>query len=128
MGGDPPGPRLTIHTERVDQAVSDYVEAIAAEHRALFDRLYELILEVRPDAQVVISYKIPTFKVGKSRLYLGAWKHGLSIYGWGTEHDGGFAARHPELVTSKGTIQLRPSEAAEISDDELRDLIGAALT
>jgi uncharacterized protein YdhG (YjbR/CyaY superfamily) len=111
----------------MDDAVRDYVDAIPSEHRPLFDRLHRLILEVHPDASVVISYQIPTYKVGRNRLYLGVWKHGVSIYGWGQGRDAGFAGRHPELITGKGTIQLRPDAAAGIPDDELRDLVRAAL-
>jgi uncharacterized protein YdhG (YjbR/CyaY superfamily) len=107
--------------------VRDYVDAIPSEHRPLFDRLHRLILEVHPDASVVISYQIPTYKVGRNRLYLGVWKHGVSIYGWGQGRDAGFTARHPELITGKGTIQLRPDDAAGIPDDEFRDLVRAAL-
>ncbi len=33
----------------------------------------------------------------------------------------------PELVTNKGTIRLRPADAAGVPDHELRDLVGAAL-
>jgi len=55
------------------------------------------------------------------------WKHGVSLYGWGHDRDGGFSARHPELTTSKGTIQLRPAAAARIPDGELRELVRAAL-
>jgi uncharacterized protein YdhG (YjbR/CyaY superfamily) len=111
----------------MDDAVRDYVDAIPSEHRALFDRLHRLILEVHPDASVMLSYQIPTYKVGRNRLYLGVWKHGVSIYGWGQGRDAGFTGRHPELLTGKGTIQLRPDAAAGISDDELRDLVRAAL-
>jgi uncharacterized protein YdhG (YjbR/CyaY superfamily) len=111
----------------MDDAVRDYVDAIPSEHRPLFDRLHRLILEVHPDASVVISYQIPTYKVGRNRLYLGVWKHGVSIYGWRQGRDAGFTARHPELITGKGTIQLRLDDAAGISDDELRDLVRAAL-
>jgi len=39
----------------------------------------------------------------------------------------GFVDRHPELKTSKGTIRLRPQDAAAIADDELLGLVGAAL-
>jgi hypothetical protein len=35
--------------------------------------------------------------------------------------------RHPELRTSKGTIQLRAEDTANIADEELRDLARAAL-
>jgi hypothetical protein len=51
----------------------------------------------------------------------------VSVYGWQEGRDGGFAARHPELRTSTGTIRLRPDDAAAIGDDELRDLVRAAL-
>jgi uncharacterized protein YdhG (YjbR/CyaY superfamily) len=111
----------------VDPAVAAYVDAIPAAHRPLFDRLHGLILEVHPEAVVTISYQMPTYRVGRRQLYLGAWAHGLSIYGWGQGQDGGFADRHPELRTGKGTIRLRPSDAEPIPDDELRDLIAAAL-
>jgi hypothetical protein len=80
-----------------------------------------------PAAEVVLSYKIPAYKVGRRRLFVGGWKHGLSIYGWDQGRDAGFIARHPELKTGKGTIQLRPDDAARIPDDELRDLVRAAL-
>jgi uncharacterized protein YdhG (YjbR/CyaY superfamily) len=111
----------------VDEGVQAYIEAIPPEHRPLFDRLHELVLGVHPDAKLVLSYKMPTYKVGKNRLHVGAWKHGISLYGWKGDRDGGFSARHPELLHAKSTIQIRPSDASAISDDELRDLIRAAL-
>ena len=111
----------------MDDAVQAYIDAIDPEHRPLFDRLQGLILEAHPDATIVISYDIPTYKVERRRLYLGVWKHGVSIYGWQQGADSGFTGRHPELRTGKGTIQLRPEDAASIPDDELRELVRAAL-
>jgi uncharacterized protein YdhG (YjbR/CyaY superfamily) len=111
----------------VDDAVRDYIDRIGPEYRPLFDRLHRLILAAYPDAAVVLSYQIPTYKVGGRRLYLGAWKHGVSLYGWGGDRADGFLSRHPELKTSKGTIQLRPEDAAGIPDEELTGLIRAAL-
>jgi uncharacterized protein YdhG (YjbR/CyaY superfamily) len=111
----------------MDEAVQGYVDRVAPEHRPLFDRLHRLILAVHPDATVVLSYKIPTYKVGNRRLFVGAWKHGLSIYGWQQGAEAALTSRHPALKTSKGTLQLRPEDAAAISDDELSDLVRAAL-
>jgi uncharacterized protein YdhG (YjbR/CyaY superfamily) len=111
----------------MDEAVQDYIDRIAPAHRPLFDRLNRIILAVHPDATVVISYRIPTYKVGNRRLHVGAWKHGLSIYGWQPGRDEAFAARHPGLKTGAGTLRLRPEDAASITDDELRDLVRAAL-
>jgi len=111
----------------MDDAVRQYVDSIAPERRPLFDRLHRLIFEAHPDAEVVLSYQMPTFVVGRCRLYVGVWKHGLSIYGWEHGRDAGFAARHPELANDKGTIRLGPVAAAGIPDDELRSFVHAAL-
>ena len=111
----------------VDQAVQGYIDGLDPRHRPLFDRVHRLILTAHPEADVVLSYKIPTYKVGGRRLYLGAWKHGVSIYGWRQDRDGGFTARHPELKTSKGTIQLRSQDASGIADEEILALVRAAL-
>jgi hypothetical protein len=111
----------------MDEAVKGYIASIAAEHRPLFDRLHRLILEAHPGATVVLSYQIPTYKAGKRRLFLGAWQHGVSIYGWQQGHDAGFVDRHPSLRTGRGTIRLRPEDAASIPDEEFRGLARAAL-
>jgi len=111
----------------IPPAVQDYIDGIGPEHRALFGRLHGLIMRARPDAQVTLSYKMPTYTAGKRRLYVGAWKHGLSVYGWPQACDNGFTARHPDFVTSKGTIRLSPRAASGITDEELLGLARAAL-
>jgi uncharacterized protein YdhG (YjbR/CyaY superfamily) len=110
------------------QEVIDYIAAIAPQHRDLFDRVHRLILEACPDAEVVLAYKMPTYRIGKRRLNVATWSHGVSIYGWKTHGDGGLTRRHPELQTSPGTIQLQTDHAHEIPDQEIRDLARAALT
>ena len=104
-----------------------YIDGIAAGSRPLFDRLHRLILQAYPGAAVVMSYKMPAYQVGRRRLHVGAWKHGVSLYGWPRDRAEGFLSRHPGLKTSTGTIRLRPEDAAGISDDELCDLVRAAL-
>jgi uncharacterized protein YdhG (YjbR/CyaY superfamily) len=111
----------------MNDGVRDYIESIAPEHRPLFDRLHRLVLELHPEAKLLMLYKMPAYKVGDRRLFIGAWKHGVSMYGWSKGGDAGFTARHPKLKTSTGTIQLRPEDAAAIHDDEFRDLIRAVL-
>lgn len=111
----------------MDEDVQRYVDEIPADRRPLFDRVHGLIMAAYPDAEVLISYKMPTYKVGDRRLYLAAWAHGVSLYGSDDGNDGGFSARHPELTSGRGTIRLRPSDAAEIDDAELTSLVRAAL-
>ncbi len=111
----------------MDEAVRAYIDGIDAANRALFDRVHGLILGAYPDAAVSISYQIPVYRVGRRRLYVGTWKHGVSIYGWPQGSEAGFAARHPALKTGKGTIRLRPQDAAEVPDEDLLGLVHAAL-
>jgi hypothetical protein len=108
-------------------AARDYIERSYGPHRALFDRVHALIVTAYPDVVVVMSYQLPTYRVGRRRLYLGIWKHGISLYGWPQGRDGGFIARHPELLSGKATIRIRTEDAAGISDDELTSLIHATL-
>jgi len=111
----------------MDESVRDYIDAIAPQQRPLFDRLHGIILAEHPEAEVALSYGMPAYRVGGRRLNLGAWRHGVSVYGWRADRDGGFIARHPELSSGKGTIRIRPRDAEGISDDELRALLGGAL-
>jgi uncharacterized protein YdhG (YjbR/CyaY superfamily) len=112
----------------MDPAVTDYIAAIPPAQRALFDRIHRLILDTRPDASVVLSYNMPTYRLGDRRLHLGVWKHGVSLYGWKARGDGGFTTRHPHTRTSTGTIRVRTDTATDIRDDDFRDLARAVLT
>ena len=107
--------------------LKDYIDAIPSEHRSLFERVHRLILEACPDVDLVLAYKMPTYKKGDRRLHVGVWKHGVSIYGWKAHGDGGFTDRHPELRTSTGTIQLRSDREMPFADDEIRELARTAL-
>jgi hypothetical protein len=111
----------------MDESVRAYVDAIDPAHRPLFDRLHRLILEAYPDTSVALAYGMPVYRVGRRRLHVGTWKHGVSVYGWDEGRDGGFVARHPKLKSGRGTIQLRPEAAATIADGELSDLVRSAL-
>jgi hypothetical protein len=112
----------------VDDEVRGYIDAIPAGQRPLFDRLHGLILASGGDVTVVLAYKMPAYRAGGGRrVHLGVWKHGVSVYGWRKDDDGGFVARHPALKTSTGTLRLRPEDAAAISDEEFLGLFRGAL-
>ena len=108
--------------------VQAYIDAIGAAQRPLFDRIQRLIFEVAPDADVVLSYKMPTYRSGERGIHVAAWAHGVSLYGWDEDRDGGFVERHPELSSGRGTLRIRPTDAERITDDELRAVLAGALT
>lgn len=109
-----------------DEAVLRYRDEMDSESRPVFDRLHRLIMATCADATLALSYGMPTYRTGRRRLNIGAWKHGLSLY-VSPSRDNGFSERHPELAAGKGTIRLTPADAARIPDAEFQDLIRAAL-
>jgi uncharacterized protein YdhG (YjbR/CyaY superfamily) len=112
---------------KLDPEVQAWIDAIPDEHRALFDRVHRLVLAAHPEAEVALAYDMPAYRVGKRRLNVGVWKHGISVYGYRKDNDGGFVARHPTLSSGKATIRIRPRDAVSISDDEFTALLGGAL-
>jgi hypothetical protein len=120
------GEARTPEISGMDDAVRRYRDEMDSECRPVFDRLHRLIVAMCPEAEVVLSYGMPTYRIGRRRLNIGAWKHGLSLY-VSPNRDGGFSARHPELASGKGTIKLKPADALCIPDADFQDLIRAAL-
>jgi hypothetical protein len=54
----------------MDARVQSYIEGVDPAYRPLFDRVHRLIIAAHPDADVVLSYRLPTYTVGKRRLYV----------------------------------------------------------
>ena len=104
-----------------------FIDAIPPEQRPLFDRMDAVIRAVHPDVDIVLSYKMPTYRVGERSLHVAVWKHGISLYGWNQGRDGGVLARHPEVSSGKGTLRITPAAAKDITDDELRTLVEGSL-
>jgi hypothetical protein len=121
-------------TKDLDASFSDLPWTRRLPHRSLGQLRRGQAGPLRPSGQQYLPgtgrlpYKMPAYQAGHRRLYVGAWKHGISVYGWPQGGDGGFTARHPELLSGRATIRLRSEDAAGISDGELRDLVRAALT
>jgi hypothetical protein len=111
----------------MDAETQTYVDAIDPEHRPLFDRVHRLILAACPDADIGLSYGMPTYRVGDRRLHVGVWRHGVSLYGWDTDAAADLLSRHPGLLSGKGTLRLRSQEAPDIGDEELSSLVRASL-
>jgi len=120
------GQARTPETGIMDEAVRRYLDEMDSEYRPVFDRLHRLMVATCPDAELVLSYGMPTFRIGRRRLNVGAWQHGLSLY-VSPNRDGGFSARHPALAAGKGTIKIRSADAAGIPDAEFQELFRAAL-
>lgn len=111
----------------VDAAAQAYVDEIAPEARVLFDRIHGLIVGEFPDVEVGISYRMPVYRRESWSLNVGAWKHGVSIYGFPEECAVSIIERHPELSSGRGTLRITHAAADDISDQELIRIVRGAL-
>ena len=109
----------------MDEAVQRYVDAIPAEQRPLFDRLQSLILELYPDAKVVISYQIPTYKAKGGRVSLGLWKSGVSLYTTDPQHIESFRSRHADIKAGKASLNFKLTD--ELPEQDVRDVVVRAM-
>ena len=109
----------------VPAAVEEYIEALDEPHRELFDHLQGLILEELPDAEIVFSYQIPLYRVGRRHVGLSARRRGgITLTTTSPDHIEVFKRRHPEFATNKASIQFDLGDA--IPDDDVKDVVRRA--
>lgn len=87
-----------------------YIEAVPEDRKPLFERLHALILSLYPDAEVVLSYGVPTYRAKTGWVALGYRKDGVSLYTCGAHHLAAFKAKHPKIKTGTGCINLRTGD------------------
>jgi uncharacterized protein YdhG (YjbR/CyaY superfamily) len=109
----------------MDEGVRKYIDAIPAEQKPLFDRLQSLILELYPDAEIVISYQIPTYKAEGGRVSLGLWKDGVSLYTTDPQHIENFKTKHPTIKTGKASLNLSLTD--ELPEKDILEVVKRAI-
>ena len=110
MGGTSSGKK-----RRVDPAVRKFIGSVSGERRALYDRLEAVILGMYPDAEVVITYGIPTYKANSGRVGLAYWKEGVSFYPFGGSYLDEFRANYPAIKTSKGAVNFKLTDKVPVT-------------
>jgi uncharacterized protein YdhG (YjbR/CyaY superfamily) len=82
--------------------IEEYLALLTPGQLAQFERVRRAVRDVVPDADLSISYGMPTFKLkGQRLIYFGAFKKHMTIF--------------------PGTIKF--TEKAPLSDDRLREIV-----
>jgi uncharacterized protein YdhG (YjbR/CyaY superfamily) len=114
---------MTHHIDLPKQ-VTDYIDAIPAQHRALFDTLHELAIATIPDVKIIFSYNMPAYVGARGRISLSNGPHGVSLSTRVPEPIAAFRAKHPNFKTGKVSA-LFPA-TAEVPADDVATLIAEA--
>ena len=93
------------------ESVSEYIRARPKPTQKALKQLRATIRKALPDAQEVISYKIPAYKLnGKTLLYFAGWKEHYSLYPASPQLIAAFKERLAPYQVSKSTIRFPLSE------------------
>lgn len=92
-----------------DSAVSLYIASCPIQTHEKLAQLREFILTVLPEAEEVISYKMPAYKLHGMLVYFAGYEKHIGFYptGSGVKH---FEHELSNFNYSKGTIQFRLDE------------------
>lgn len=100
--------------------VDEYLAAVESdEFRATLERLRAIIREEAPDAEEVISYGIPTYKLHGMVASIAAFKKHCSFFPGHTVRD--FAEELKGFKTSRGTVQFTPDKP--IPEELVREIV-----
>jgi uncharacterized protein YdhG (YjbR/CyaY superfamily) len=93
------------------RSVDEYIAHHPVSAQVVLKRLRGVIRRALPDAEEVISYNIPTYKLeGRSVLYFAGWKQHYSLYPAGARLVARFGDQLAPYVVSKGTIRFPLSQ------------------
>ncbi len=91
----------------MNEDVRRYLAAISDDRKGVVTKLHKLIIELYPDAEVDMSYKMPTYRVKGGWVALANQKHYVSLYTCGAEHIADFKEQYPKIKTGKGCINFK---------------------
>jgi uncharacterized protein YdhG (YjbR/CyaY superfamily) len=101
----------TTELKSVDKYIASQPEAV----RGVLERVRGAIRKAAPEAQEVISYKMPTYMLHGARLlYFAAWKQHYSIYAATAQVVNAFRAELASYEVDKGTIRFPLSEPVPV--------------
>lgn len=102
--------------------IDSYLKKVTPAQKLVLGSIRETIKNMVPEAEEVISYGIPAFKLGgKDLLYFAAFKRHMSLYPASDEMISEVGRDLAKFRTSTGTLQF--TEANPIPDEIIRKII-----
>ena len=110
-------------TDSVDQ----FIARGSPEQQALLGKLEALITSLYPDAERLLWYGMPTWRVSKHGwVCLNYWKDGVTLLTKEPDAVAAFKAAHPKIKVNKASINLRLT--GEFPAEGLSEVIRTAMS
>jgi uncharacterized protein YdhG (YjbR/CyaY superfamily) len=89
-------------------SVDDYLKSAPKDMRSALDKLRKTIKAAAPDAEEVISYKIPALRQNGMLVYYAAFKDHCSFFVASAKVRRQFSAELKPFESGKGTVRFTP--------------------
>lgn len=94
------------------KSVDDYIASQPEAAQGILERVRSTLRAALPEAEEMISYKIPAYKLPNGRvLYFAAWKQHYSLYPAGERLVAAFKEELAPYEVGKGTIRFPLSQS-----------------
>ncbi|MEO5739584.1 MAG: DUF1801 domain-containing protein [Vicinamibacterales bacterium] len=95
--------------------VTDYIAGFPRSVQTVLKRVRKIIRDAVPEAEEMISYQIPAFKLhGRPLLYFAAWKELYSLYPSNPRLVAAFKEKLAGYELAKGTIRFPLSDPVPV--------------
>ena len=88
------------------KTLDEYISVLPANTKAIFNELRKIIKQAAPQAEELISYNMPAFKLHGGLVYYAAWKGRIGFYPGTPQIEAAFKKEISEYECSKGTIKF----------------------
>ncbi|MBL7000452.1 MAG: DUF1801 domain-containing protein [Gammaproteobacteria bacterium] len=109
----------------LNSAVADYFCGLSEQRRQIVLQLHQLIVQLYPDVDVNMAYKMPTYKAHGGWVALASQKHYVSLYTCTAQHIAGFKLEYPSIKTGKACINFKPHDPLPL--EALQKVIKSAI-
>lgn len=110
----------------MNEEVTTYIQSFDPSVADRLQQLREFIFKIKPDAQEVISYAIPAYKVdGKIWIYFAGYPHHIGMYP-GRLESYNFSERVKKYASGKSTLKF--SNDQPLPFDVIEELLRYRLT
>ena len=90
--------------------VDEYLARVPPEFRASLQRLRKIIKAAAPEAEEVISYRMPAFRQNGMLVYFAAFRDHCSLFVASDEVRRQFSAELKPFMAGKGTFRFTPDQ------------------
>ena len=86
-------------------SVDDYIRSFPEDVQEILEQLRQIIKAAVPEAEEVISYNMPTYKLNGQLVYFAGWKKHIALYAAGSAAKL-YADELVPYLQDKGTLQF----------------------